>query len=135
MCAQLPPEAYRALAKETNDTAATTYTIAFSCDTKLDDEGLEHERKNNVNKEVDDTILDPLYVLTGSMVNEPWSLDKVLQGPNAQSWNDALKYEINQLKKLHTWSIIDRPTNKPVIPCTEVLQEKTNTDEVVSQCV
>jgi hypothetical protein len=70
------------------------------------------------------------------MGNEPWSLDEALQGPNALSWNDALKYKINQLEKLHTWSIIYRPTNKPVIPYTEVLWKKMNAnDEVVSRCV
>jgi hypothetical protein len=41
MCAQLPPGAYRALAKGTNDTATTTYTTALSYDAKPDDEGLE----------------------------------------------------------------------------------------------
>jgi hypothetical protein len=107
MRARLPPGAYRALAKGTNGTAATTYITAFSCDTELDDKGLEQGGENNVDKEVDDTILDPLYALTGSMGNEPWLLDEALRGPNAQSWNDALKYEINQLKKLHTWSIVD----------------------------
>jgi hypothetical protein len=90
----------------------TQLHLAFSCDTKLDNEGLEQGGENNINKEVDDTILDLLYVLAGSMGNEPWSLDEVLQGPNAQSWNNAVKYEINQLKKLHTWSIIDQPTNQ-----------------------
>jgi hypothetical protein len=107
MCAWLPPGAYRALAKETDDTAATPYTTAFSCDTELNDEGLEQGGENNVNKEVDDTILDPLYVLAGLMGNEPWLLDEALRGHNSQSWNNILKCEINQLKKLYTWSIID----------------------------
>jgi hypothetical protein len=52
MHARLPPGAYRALAKGTNDTAATTYIPAFSCDTELDDEGLDQGGENNVDKEV-----------------------------------------------------------------------------------
>ena len=36
-------------------------------------------------------------------------LDKVLRGPNAKEWQEALKYEISQLEKLKTWIVEDLP--------------------------
>jgi hypothetical protein len=47
--------------------AATTYTTAFVCDAKPYDTGLEQGGENKVDTEVDDAILNPLYVLAGSI--------------------------------------------------------------------
>jgi len=77
---------------------------------------------------------DPVYVLAGSMGNEPRSLDEAFRGPHAANWKAALQYEISQLEKLRTWKIVDRPDGKPVIPHSVVFQEKLDAnDKVVSR--
>ena len=79
------------------------------------------------------SIYGCINALAGSMGNELCSLDEALQGANAASWDAALKYEISQIEKLHTWKIIDQPSNKPIMPCSAVLKEKMNAnDEIVS---
>jgi hypothetical protein len=50
MHAWLSPGAYETLAEGTNDTAALTYTTAFTCDVELDDEDLEQGVVDRVNK-------------------------------------------------------------------------------------
>jgi hypothetical protein len=80
--------------------------------------------------------LEPAYVMAGSMGNEPRLMSKALSSPDAEAWGAALKYKISQLEKLGTWKIIDKPTNKPIIPNSIVLKEKTNADgEIMTRCV
>jgi hypothetical protein len=70
------------------------------------------------------------------MGKEPASIDEALKGPNANAWKKALEYEINQLQKLRTWDIVDKPSNKPVIPCSVVLKEKCDaSDNIITQHV
>ena len=74
----------------------------------------------------DDTFaaLPPDFATVGAMGTEPASIDEALRGPNADKWQAALDYEINQLEKLGTWVIEDLPKGQTVIPSSVVLKEK-----------
>jgi len=68
--------------------------------------------------------LPPDFACIGSFNSEPQLLDDALHGPNANEWQEALDYEIGQLKKLGTWVIEDLPAGHTPIPCNEVLKVK-----------
>jgi hypothetical protein len=55
------------------------------------------------------TSLPPGFANVGAMGSEPASIDEALRGLNADKWQVALDYEINQLEKLGTWVIEDLP--------------------------
>ena len=68
---------------------------------------------------------EPLVaLLTGAVGSEPRTLKEALAGPDANQWKSAYDAEIDQLKRLRTWDIVDRPSNKPVIPCGYVFKVK-----------
>jgi len=69
-------------------------------------------------------MLPPDFALVAPLNSEPRSLDEVLRGPDAKQWQEALDYEIGQLKKLGTWTIEDLPKGHTPIPCSEVLKLK-----------
>ena len=69
-----------------------------------------------------DLLLD--FALVGSIGSDPKTLDKVLHGPNAKHWQEALEYEIGQLEKLETWDVVDLPQGHTAIPCSEVIKVK-----------
>jgi Reverse transcriptase (RNA-dependent DNA polymerase) len=72
--------------------------------------------------------LPPDISLASHAYLDPKMLDKVLQGPNAKQWQKALEYEISQLEKLGTWTIIDLPPGQTAIPCNEVVRVKRGPD-------
>ena len=55
-------------------------------------------------------------------------LDEALHGPNAKEWEEALKYEINQLEKLGMWVVEDLPLSQSAIPCSKVVWIKCSPD-------
>jgi len=70
------------------------------------------------------------------MQDEPASMNDALCGPHADEWKKALEYEIGQLQKLHTWKLVEKPPDKPIILSSEVLKEKQDADYVVqSRCM
>jgi hypothetical protein len=70
--------------------------------------------------DLDGTVQDDMWehelllALAGSIGTKPASIDEALNGPDADAWKQALEYEINQLQKLCTWDIVDKPSNKLV---------------------
>jgi hypothetical protein len=70
----------------------------------------------------------PDVALVGQHANDPMMLEKVLQGPDAKHWQEALEYKINQLQKFGTWEIIDLPHGHNTILCSEVLRVKRGPD-------
>ena len=72
----------------------------------------------------DDVTLLPDFTVVGTLNSEPKSLDKVLRGPDADKWKEALNYKISQLEKLGTWMVEDLPKGHSAIPCNEVLKIK-----------
>jgi hypothetical protein len=52
------------------------------------------------------------------------TLKEALSGPDAEEWQEAINYEINQLEKLETWKIVDPPKGANIIPCHFVLATK-----------
>ena len=74
------------------------------------------------------TDLPPDFALIGGLNSEPASIDEALRGPDAQKWQEALDYEINQLEKMGTWVVEDLPAGHTAIPCSEVLRIKRGPD-------
>jgi hypothetical protein len=67
----------------------------------------------------------PLYCFAAvGMGNEPATLAQARNGPHAKEWDEAYKAEINQLEQRRTWIVVDRPKDKPVIPCRPIFKEK-----------
>jgi hypothetical protein len=56
-------------------------------------------------------------MVAGTVGTEPRTLDEALGGPNADKWELAWNAEIDQLEQRGTWETVDRPVDKPVIPC------------------
>src|ERR1700731_4557810 len=61
---------------------------------------------------------------TSTIGSEPHTLVQALASPNADQWKEAYQTELDQLRKLRTWDIIDRPCDKPIIPCGFVFKIK-----------
>jgi hypothetical protein len=74
------------------------------------------------------TDLPPDFALIGGLNPEPTSIDEALRGPDAQKWQEALDYEINQLEKMGTWVVEDLPAGQTAIPCSVVLKIKRGPD-------
>ena len=66
----------------------------------------------------------PDLAMLGQCESNPKTLDEALHGPNAKEWQEALDYEISQLKKLGTWVVESLPHGETVIPCSEVVKIK-----------
>jgi len=63
-------------------------------------------------------------MLVGGLSSEPGLLDEALCGPDANEWQTALEYKINQLEIFGTWVVEDLPKGHMPIPCSEVLKIK-----------
>ena len=75
--------------------------------------------------------LPPNIVLIRYSATDPKMLDEALQGSNAKKWQEALEYEINQLKKLGTRVVQDLPQGHMPIPCSKVVRVKQGPDSEV----
>lgn len=51
-------------------------------------------------------------------------LKEALSGLDAEEWQEAIDYEIGQLKRLGTWEVVDTPRGANIIPCHFVLATK-----------
>src|ERR1700722_7392998 len=71
---------------------------------------------------------EPMLAFLSGLGTEPRSLSEALRGPNAAEWDRAWNDELAVLNKLHTWKLVPRPPNKPVIPCRAILKEKKGPD-------
>jgi len=66
-----------------------------------------------------------MFVLhAGAIGSEPRTLTQALTRPDAHQWKEVYQVELNQLRKLCTWDIVDQPPDKPVIPCGYVFKIK-----------
>ena len=76
----------------------------------LDNEVQDDKAFKDVDEEINSPFdLPPNIALVGFAPRDPRTLDKVLRGPDAKQWQEALDYEIGQLEKLGTWEVVDLP--------------------------
>ena len=59
--------------------------------------------------------------------DEP-TLKEALGGDERKEWIEAIEAELSQIKKLHTWDLIDAPHGTNVIPCRYVFRRKRDAD-------
>jgi hypothetical protein len=58
------------------------------------------------------------------------TLQQALNGPDGVEWQEAIDYEISQLKELGTWEVVDTPHSTNIIPCHFVLATKHGPNRV-----
>jgi hypothetical protein len=66
----------------------------------------------------------PLTWYAMAAAEEEPTLQQALDGPDASEWQEAIDYELGQLKKLGTWEIVNAPDSVNLIPCHYVLATK-----------
>ena len=78
---------------------------------------------NATHLDTDDHL--PMFALHASSIGmEPCTITQALSGPDANQWQKAYQIELDQLNCACTWDIVDRPPDKPVIPCGYVFKLK-----------
>jgi hypothetical protein len=75
----------------------------------------------------------PFFCLAAVGGNEPATLAEALNGPHAVEWEKAWNEELDQLMNRRTWDLVDRPKDKPVIPCRPIFKEKLGPEGDVSK--
>jgi hypothetical protein len=94
---------------------------------------LDGRRTANLALDGRDNDWEPLYCLAAVGGTEPKTLAEARSGPHAEEWERAWKEEINQLVRRRTWILVDRPNDKPVIPCRPIFKEKLGPDGDVAK--
>ena len=86
---------------------------------------------SNESNDLDDVDLPPEFnvftifdALGSSVGSEPKTLDKVFNSPKANEWRAVYKYELNQLKSMGAWEVVDLPGVEKVIPYQIVFKKK-----------
>ncbi|KAG7302210.1 hypothetical protein JYU34_013686 [Plutella xylostella] len=69
----------------------------------------------------------------GIIDKDPQSLSEALQSNKADKWMEAMKEEHNSLLLNNTWTLVDLPPNKKVIPCKWVYRTKPDIAYIVNQ--
>src|SRR3984957_18516231 len=88
---------------------------------QLDDRGLPTRSSE---KESANIAMERNYAFAWALETSPATLAEALEGPNAKDWQKAWDDELAQLQARKTWIVVDRPKDKPVIPCRVILREK-----------
>ena len=74
---------------------------------------------------VDDGEVDELALLAnGSSLEDPITYNDALQMPNKEEWLLAMQNEINDLKKLNTWDLVQLPKGRKVLKGRWVFKTK-----------
>ena len=71
------------------------------------------------------TVFDALSSSVGS---EPKMLDEAFNGLKANEWRATYEYELNQLKLMGAWEVVDLPEGEKVIPYQIVFKEKLDSE-------
>ena len=66
--------------------------------------------------------------LSSSIGSELKMLNKVFNSPKANEWQAAYEYELNQLKSLGAWEVVDLPEGEKVIPYQIIFKEKLDSE-------
>jgi hypothetical protein len=56
-----------------------------------------------------------------------------LDGLHGKEWEKAWKDKKDQLERQRTWILVDRPKDKPVIPCHPIFKEKLGSNGELSK--
>lgn len=83
------------------------------------------QRKLQTNNESSSLYICMNGESTSSLLNnDPQSLEEALQSNESEEWKQAMKEEYESLIHNNTWSLVDLPGGKKVIPCKWVFKRK-----------
>ena len=69
-------------------------------------------------------FLDTSFITKGTEEDLPQSYDKVIKGPEANQWKEAMDAEMSQLNEMGTWKKEDLPEKRKAIGCRWVFVRK-----------
>ena len=55
---------------------------------------------------------------------EPSSYEEAIATPDAETWLQAMKSEMDSIHQNHTWELVERPTGRKWLPCKWVFRYK-----------
>lgn len=59
-----------------------------------------------------------------TQLSDPLSVDEALLGPDSDQWRKAMEIEYDSLIKNKTWTLVDRPSNRPIISSKWLFRRK-----------
>lgn len=65
-------------------------------------------------------------LLEAGITTDPRDYSEAMSSSDSAKWREAAQYEIDQLHKLGTWELVDRPKNRKIIKNRWVFKAKTN---------
>lgn len=64
---------------------------------------------------------------------DPQSTIEAFQSVDAEKWKQAMEEEYHSLIKNNTWTLVDIPKNKTIIPCKWVYKTKTDENDIIAR--
>ena len=61
--------------------------------------------------------------------DEPLTYEEAVSSKDSFKWVEAMKFEINSLKKNETWSLVERPQGQRVVGCNRLCKVKEGSGE------
>ena len=86
-------------------------------------ESLRAKQREKLNL-AEELFLDTSFLTKGAKEDLPQSYDKVIKGPEADQWKEAMEAEMSQLNKMRTWKKEDLPEEWKAIGCRWVFARK-----------
>ena len=77
-------------------------------------------------------LREAMHQAMSAITEDQPPIKSVINGPGSDQWKQALKEEINQIKKLSIWQFVEAPNNANIIPCCWVLRHKCNAQGEIS---
>lgn len=73
------------------------------------------------------------YVCNVDSFTEPQSYREAIESPLKEKWAEAMKTELESLKKNETWTLQTLPKGRSAIPCKFVLKVKRQPDATIER--
>lgn len=69
-----------------------------------------------------------------SSAREPATFDEAMRGPDKEKWQQAMQEEIDSLKRMGTWKLVEPPEGRKIVGCKWVFKIKYNADGSIARC-